>query len=132
MGPQAIMSPTEVPQRIDQGWIVAMPKEIAEVFGVPEGSLVTLFVHHGNLTALMNLALQTDEAREREPGWILAMPLDIATLLGVAEGSVMVIYAKAGTLSAEVIPAKPEIQAAARRLYDKYKEEFEELQRLGD
>jgi bifunctional DNA-binding transcriptional regulator/antitoxin component of YhaV-PrlF toxin-antitoxin module len=132
METQTAMSPTEVPQRIDQGWIVAMPKEIAELFGVPVGSLVTLFVREGSITALMNLASQREEAKKREPGWILKIPSDIAAALGTVEGSIMVIYAKAGTLTVEVIPAKPEIQAAAQRLYNKYKEEFEELKRLGD
>ena len=85
MSPQTALAFTETPQRIDQTWVVAMPKEIAEdLFGVPAGSLVTLFARSGEITALMNLATQTEEARRREPGWFLDMPSDMAAAAGFA------------------------------------------------
>lgn len=133
MSPQAATLPTEAPQRIDQGWIIAMPKEIAELFGVPEGSIVTLFVQQGGISALMNLALQTDEARKREPGWFLEMPSEMATTAGLPDKSFLALYAKHGALCVEVLPPPaPEIEAAAERLWNEYREVFEELKRLGD
>jgi hypothetical protein len=127
---------SETLQRIEQGWVAAMPPEIAEdLFGVPAGSLVTFFAAPGQITALMNLALQTEEAREREPGWILEMPPDIAAATGSAEDSLMVVYAKAGTLRVEIIGSRPEARAGARRYFEKYRAEAEELARqdgLGD
>lgn len=133
MGPQTATSPTETPQRIDQGWVVAMPKEIAELFGVPEGSLVTLLLQEEGLTALMNLALQTDEARKREPGWFLEMPPDMATAAGLPDKSFLALYAKEGALRVEVLPPpSPELEAAAARIWNEYQEVFEELKRLGD
>ncbi len=121
MSPQTVLSPTETPQRIAQGWVAAMPKEIAEdLFGLSAGALVTFFVQPGEITALMNLALQTEEARQREPGWILAMPPDIAAASGSAEGSLMVVYAKAGTLRVEIVAPRLAARAAARHYFEKY------------
>ncbi len=123
----------ETPQRIEQGWIAAMPEGIADkLFGVPVGSLVTFFAEPGKITAMMNLALQTEEARSREPGWILEMPADIAAASDSAEGSLMVVYAKAGALRVEIIARRPEIKERVRRMVEQYKEAFDEMKRLGD
>ena len=125
---------TETPQRIDQAWIAAMPKEVAEdLFGVPAGSLVTLFARPGEITALMNLAVQTEEARLREPGWFLEMPSDLAAAAGFALDSLLTIYAKHGALRVEVLPPpSPAIKKAVERTLNQYGEAFEELKRLGD
>lgn len=131
--PQTAALPTEVPQRIDQSWSIAMPKEIAELFGMPEGSPVTFFVQPGNITAVMNLALQTDEARKREPGWFLAMPLEMAETAGVAAGSILGLYAKLGTPYVETYPPPDdEFKAIVREILENRKADFEEMKRRGD
>jgi len=133
MSPQTALAFTETPQRVDQTWVVAMPKEIAEdLFGVPAGSLVTLFARSGEIAALMNLAAQTEEARRREPGWFLDMPADMAAAAGFAPGSLLTIYAKQGSLRVEVLPPSPELAAAVERSLSQHGEAFEELKRLGD
>lgn len=134
MSPQTAFALTETPQRVDQVWVAALPPGIAEdLFGMPTGSPVTFFVKPGEISAVMNLALQTEEARQREPGWILAMPPDIAAASGSAEGSLMVVYAKAGMLRVEVLPPpSPRIEAAVDRVLAGYGEAFAEMKRLGD
>lgn len=133
MKPQTAALPTETPQRIDQGWVIGMPKEIAELFGVPEGLPVTFLVQPGNITAVLNLALQTEEARNREPGWFFRMPDDLAESVGAAKGSLLALYAKLGEPYVEVIPPPtPEFHARIQRILERNREDFEELKRLGD
>jgi hypothetical protein len=133
MTPQAEILSTTTPQRTDHGWIIEMPKEIAEAFGVPPGLIVTLYPQPGSISAEMNLTAQTSEARGREPGWFIEMPPEMAIAADVAKGSLIAVYAKMGRLSVEIMPPpSPELEAAARRIFEKYKDVFEELKRLGD
>ena len=131
--PQTAALPTEVPQRLDQSWNIAMPKEIAELFGVPEGSPVTFFVQPGNITAWMNLAPQTDEARQREPGWFLEMPPEMAEAAGATVGSVLGLYAKLGTTYVEIYPPPDdELKEIVREILENRRADFEEMKRRGD
>ncbi len=121
------------PQKVDNCWIVGMPKEIAEAFGLPEGWLVALFAQPGSVIAQTNLAGQTSEARHREPGWFIKMPSEMAEAAKVAEGSLIAIYAKSGALYVEILPPpSPELKASINRILNKYKEAFEEMKRRGD
>ena len=99
-----------------------MPKEIAKnLFGVPADSLVMFFARPGEVTALMNLAVQTEEARLREPGWFLEMPSDLAAAVGFASGSLLTIYAKHGALRVEALPPpSPAIKAVVERFHSQY------------
>lgn len=130
---QAGLAVSEIPRRIANTWIVAMPRGIADAFGVPEGSIVTLFVQPGSVAAMMNLATQTAGARNREPGWFVEMPADMAASAGVAEGTFIAIYAKQGSVRAKILPQPtPEFAAIADQIIEKNKELLEELKRLGD
>ncbi|MDQ3585533.1 MAG: hypothetical protein M3407_07145 [Acidobacteriota bacterium] len=57
----------------------------------------------------------------------------MAEAIGVAEDSLVVLYNKNGRIEAEILPPpSPELKESACRIYEKYKETFEELKRLGD
>jgi hypothetical protein len=46
---------------------------------------------------------------------------------------VAVLHAGRGTIEVEVLPPPaPELDESVRRIYDKYKDAFEEMKRLGD
>ncbi len=134
MTPQAKILPMDVLQKTENGWAIAMPKEIAEkLFGLPEGALVIFQVQAGGITAQLNLNAQTAEARQRDPGWFLKMPAAMAQATGVAEGSTLALYTKLGQTSVEIIPPPtPEFRACIQRILEKDREVFEELKRLGD
>lgn len=66
-------------------------------------------------------------------GWVIEIPSEMAYTLGVAEGSLAVLHAKASGLEVEILsPPSPELENSVRRIYEKYKEAFEEMKRLGD
>lgn len=133
MTSQAEVLSSVTPERINNGWAMGMPKEIADAFGVLEGSMVTLFAQPGSVTAMMNLATQTEEARNREPGWFIEMPPEMAAAVGVAENTFIGIYAKSGALWVEILPPpSPELEATIDRILSKYGEVFKELKRIGD
>ncbi|MGH9843860.1 MAG: hypothetical protein ACREEM_34425 [Blastocatellia bacterium] len=133
MTSQAGLAVSETPQRVANTWIVAMPGEIADAFGVSEGSIVTLFMQPGSVAAMMNLATQTAEARNREPGWFVEMPVEMAAAAGATEGTFIAIYAKQGSVRAEILPQpSPEFAAIADGVIEKNKELLEDLKRLGD
>ena len=74
--------------------------------------------------------LLTTKPQELE--WAVEMPDEIAEVVGVPKGSLVLLHAQQGKLTVEIMPAKPEMVAAAQRIYEKYKEDFEELKRIGD
>ncbi len=133
MTPQTEILSTTTPQRTDHGWIIEMPKEIAEAFGVPPGLIVTLYPQPGSISAEMALTAQTAEARGREPGWFIELPPGMAAAVGVADNTFIGIYAKQGALYVEILPPpSPGFEAMVARICEKNKELFEELKRLGD
>ncbi|MDT4955167.1 MAG: hypothetical protein QOJ02_3305 [Acidobacteriota bacterium] len=67
-----------------------------------------------------------------EGDWVLEMPAEMARALGVAEGSLAVLHVEAGKIEVEVLMPSPEMERAASRLHEKYKDAFAELKRLGD
>jgi hypothetical protein len=70
--------------------------------------------------------------QQTEDGWVVEMPAEMARTLGVAEGSLAVLHVEAGKIEVEVLTPSPEMEQAARRLHDKYRDAFAELKRLGD
>ena len=70
--------------------------------------------------------------QKTEHGWVVEMPAEMARMLGVAEGSLAVLHVGAGKIEVEVLQPSPEMEAAAHRLHEKYKDVFAELKRLGD
>jgi len=68
-----------------------------------------------------------------EQGWVVNIPSEIADSLGVAEGSIVVLHAKDGSLEVEILPPPaPELVKSSRRIFEKYKDAFAEMKRLGD
>ena len=68
-----------------------------------------------------------------EIGWIMEIPAEMAEILNVEPGSIAVLYPKEGALETEILPPpSAELRADFERLYDKYKETFAELKRIGD
>jgi hypothetical protein len=66
-------------------------------------------------------------------GWVIEVPHEMAQALGVGEGSLAVLHAKDGSIEVEILPPpSPELEESARRIYEKYKDAFEEMKRLGD
>ncbi|HWQ33397.1 MAG TPA: hypothetical protein VNQ79_11120 [Blastocatellia bacterium] len=66
-------------------------------------------------------------------GWVIEMPPEMAHAVGVAEGSLLILNAGEGGIRTEILPPPtPELEAAAQRLYQKYKDVFAELKRVGD
>ena len=64
--------------------------------------------------------------------WVIEIPDEMAQAMGVPPGSVAVLHAAQGTIEVEVLSPSPELDESVRRIYDKYKDAFEEMNRLGD
>jgi hypothetical protein len=66
-------------------------------------------------------------------GWVVEIPPEIAEALGIVVGSLAVLSPRDGKLEVEILPPpSPEIKESVRRIYEKHRETFEELKRLGD
>ncbi len=77
--------------------------------------------------------MSTTTPRKTDLGWIVELPPEMAQTMGVAEGSLAVLHPKDGSLEVEVLPPpSPELTERVEHIYDKYKEAFEEMKRLGD
>ncbi len=71
--------------------------------------------------------------QKTQMGWVLEIPPEMAAALGVQTGSLAVLYPKEGVLETEILPPPSvELRADFERLYEKYRETFEELKRIGD
>ncbi len=46
----AVLTPTNVPQKTDQGWIIDIPPNMADVMGVAHGSIGVLYPHAGGIS----------------------------------------------------------------------------------
>ena len=68
-----------------------------------------------------------------EQGWVVDIPSEIADSLGVAEGSIVTLQAKDGRIEVEILPPpSPDLVKSSRRIFEKYKDAFEGMKRLGD
>jgi hypothetical protein len=66
-------------------------------------------------------------------GWIIEIPVELTSAMGVAEGSIAVLHPAGNTISVEVLPpATVDLESSVSRIYDKYKDAFAEMKRLGD
>jgi len=75
----------------------------------------------------------TTTPQKTDLGWVIEVPYEMAQALGVGEGSLAVLHAKDGSIEVEILPPpSPELEESARRIYEKYKDAFEEMKRLGD
>jgi hypothetical protein len=46
----AVITPTNVPQKTDQGWIIDIPPDMADVMGVAHGSIGVLSPRQGGIS----------------------------------------------------------------------------------
>lgn len=46
----AVITPTNVPKKTDQGWIIDIPLDMADVMGVAHGSIGVLYPHAGGIS----------------------------------------------------------------------------------
>lgn len=67
-------------------------------------------------------------------GWVMEIPPEMAKILKVEPGSLAILYPKEeGILETEILaPPSDELKEDFERLFNKYRETFEELKRLGD
>ncbi len=71
--------------------------------------------------------------RKTDLGWVVEVPKEMAEAMGIAEGSIAVLHPKSGSFEVEILPPpSAELKESVRRIYEKYKEAFEEMKRLGD
>ncbi len=68
-----------------------------------------------------------------EMGWIMEIPPEMADILNVEPGSIAILYPREGALETEILPPpSDELKEDFERLYDKYRDTFAELKRVGD
>ena len=66
-------------------------------------------------------------------GWILELPDEFAESIGVEKNSIGLLGYKDGKIEVEILPPpSPELEKSIDRIFDKYKDAFEEMKRLGD
>jgi hypothetical protein len=71
--------------------------------------------------------------QKTELGWIMEIPAEMAAILKVEPGSIALIYPKEGRLEAEILPPpSAELKEDFERLFNKYRDTFEALKRIGD
>ncbi len=68
-----------------------------------------------------------------DKGWIIEFPDEFAETIGVEKKSIGLLGYKNGKVEVEVLPPpSPELEKSVDRIFDKYKDAFEEMKRLGD
>jgi hypothetical protein len=67
-----------------------------------------------------------------DKGWIVELPDDFSQEIGVEKGSIAVLRGSEGKIEAEIIAPSPEIKKSVDRIYDKWKDAFTEIKRIGD
>ncbi|MGE0882449.1 MAG: hypothetical protein AB7P14_02790 [Blastocatellales bacterium] len=68
-----------------------------------------------------------------ETGWIMEIPDEMAQAMKISSGSFALLYPKDGAIDFELLPEpSDELLADFERMYEKYKDTCEELERLGD
>ncbi len=71
--------------------------------------------------------------QKSEKGWIIEFPDEFAETIGVEKNSIGVLGYKDGKIEVEVLPpASPELEKSVDRIFNKYRDAFEEMKRLGD
>jgi hypothetical protein len=70
--------------------------------------------------------------QKTDRGWIIEIPAEMAQAMEVEEGSIAVLHIRTGTVEVEVLPPpSSELDRSVDRIFDKYKDTFEEMKRLG-
>jgi len=76
---------------------------------------------------------QTIIPQKTDLGWVMEIPPEMAAIMKVEPGSIAIIYPKEGALETEILPPpSDELKEDFERLFNKYRDTFEELKRIGD
>jgi len=76
---------------------------------------------------------QTIIPQKTDLGWVMEIPPEMAAIMKVEPGSIAIIYPKEGALETEILPTpSDELKEDFERLFNKYRDTFEELKRIGD
>jgi hypothetical protein len=75
----------------------------------------------------------TNVPKKTKQGWLIDIPPDMAEVMGIAQGSIGVLYPHEGGISIEVLPPpSPELIESVKEICEQFREDFEEMKRLGD
>jgi hypothetical protein len=71
--------------------------------------------------------------QKSDKGWIIELPDEFAESIGVEKNSIGLLGYKNGKIEVEVLPPpSPELEKSVDRIFNKYKDAFEEMKRLSD
>lgn len=71
--------------------------------------------------------------QKSDKGWIIELPDEFAESIGVKKNSIGLLGYKNGKIEVEVLPPpSPELEKSVDRIFNKYRDAFEEMKRLGD
>lgn len=71
--------------------------------------------------------------QKSDKGWIIELPDEFAEIIGAEKKSIGLLEYKDGKIEVEILPPpSAELEKSVDRVFDKYKEAFEEMKRLGD
>jgi hypothetical protein len=71
--------------------------------------------------------------QKSDKGWIIELPDEFAECIGVEKNSIGLLGYKNGKIEVEVLPPpSPELEKSVDRIFNKYKDAFEEMKRLSD
>ncbi len=71
--------------------------------------------------------------KQTEMGWIIEIPDDFAESVGIEKESIGLLQYKNGKIEVEILPPpSAELEKSVDRIFDKYKDAFAEMKRLGD
>ena len=71
--------------------------------------------------------------RKTEKGWVMDVPDEMAEALSIAPGSIALLYVNDGNIQTELLPPpSDELKDFFESAYEKYRDTFAEMERLGD
>lgn len=71
--------------------------------------------------------------QKTEQGWVIEIPVEMAQTMNIPIGSLGLLHFKNGAIEVEILPPpSPGLDDSVHRIYEKYKDAFEEMKRLGD
>ncbi len=71
--------------------------------------------------------------QKTDKGWIIELPDEFADEIGVEKNSIGLLGCKDGKIEVEILPPpSAELEKSVDRIFDKYKDAFAEMKRLGD
>jgi hypothetical protein len=73
------------------------------------------------------------QVQKTDQGWFIEIPPDMADVMKIARGSIGVLHPHKGGLEMEILPPpSPELITSVREICEQFREDFDEMKRLGD